>query len=447
MNQLSTPNPIYESPVTILQELIRFNTTNPPGDEAACIAYIEKLLVQAGIETTIVAKEAGRPNLIAKIKGNGTAPPLLLYGHIDVVGVDKQVWSHDPFGGEIHDGYVWGRGSLDMKGGVAMMLSAFLRAYTERADLQGDVILAIVSDEEAGGDYGASFLVDNFPHFFEGVQYAIGEFGGFSFQVSGRKFYPIMVAEKQICFLRATIRSEGGHGSIRLEDGCMKQLGDLLQSLSRVKLPVHHTPAAASMIHAMADSLPAVSGFILKGLLHPGRTNVILKMLGDKGQLFEPLLRHSVNATVVRGGEKINVHPSEIIVELDGRVLPGFTSEQFIDELRKHMINQKVELKVLRYDPSPPQPDMGLFKLLSDVLTDADAEAIPVPMLLPGATDARHFARLGIQTYGFLPMPLPEDMKFSAFIHATDERVPVHAIEFGAQAIFCVLTRYGGIAT
>ncbi|GKU77865.1 M20/M25/M40 family metallo-hydrolase [Paenibacillus sp. L3-i20] len=443
MSTLNNPNLIYESPATILQHLIRFNTTNPPGDEADCIAYIEELLHQAGIETTIVAKENDRPNLIARIKGSGAAPPLLLYGHVDVVGVDKQVWSHDPFGGEIHDGYIWGRGSLDMKGGIAMMVSAFLRAHGERTHLQGDIILAIVSDEEAGGDLGASFLVDNYAKYFEGVEYAIGEFGGFSFQVSGRSFYPIMVAEKQVCWLRATLRSEGGHGSLGQQNGCMAQLGKLLQSLNSAKLPIHATPAATYMIESMAAALPAIAGMVLRGLLHPSRTDLILKLLGDKGKLFQPLLRNTVSATVVRGGEKINVHPSEIIVELDGRLLPGFTSEQFIAELRKHIIQDDVELEVIRYEPIPAKPNMGMFKLLSDVLTEADGAAIPVPMLLPGGTDARHFARLGIQTYGFLPMRLPEDINFSALIHAADERVPVTAIDFGAQAIFRVLERYG----
>ncbi|RJE90830.1 M20/M25/M40 family metallo-hydrolase [Paenibacillus sp. 1011MAR3C5] len=432
------------SPVEILQKLIRYNTTNPPGEEAACILYIRQLLEDAGIETRIEALDPGRPNLLARLKGSGAAPPLLLYGHVDVVGVGKQAWSRDPFGGEIHDGFVWGRGSLDMKGGVAMLVSAFLRAHVSKLPLRGDLILAIVSDEEAGGEYGASFLVREHAGYFENVRYAIGEFGGFSFHALGKTFYPVMVAEKQLCWLKATIRGDGGHGSMGKSGvDCMAQLGGMLQSLSQNKLPIRPHPAARYMIEGMAEALPFLPALLLKGLLRPRLGNMILKLLGEKGSTFAPLLRNTVSATVVRGGEKINVHPSEIVVELDGRTLPGVTPEQFMEELYEHMLDKAVQLEVLRHDPCAAAPDMGMFSLLSDVLKAADKEAVPVPMLLPGGTDGRFFARLGIQTYGFLPMPLPQELQFTKLIHAADERVPVEAIGFGTDAIYRVLERYG----
>ncbi|WP_042161248.1 M20/M25/M40 family metallo-hydrolase [Paenibacillus gorillae] len=432
------------SPVEILQALIRFNTTNPPGEEAACIMYIRQLLEDAGIETVMKSLDPARPNLLAKIKGSGEAPPLLLYGHVDVVGVDKQTWSRDPFGGDIHDDFVWGRGALDMKGGVAMLVSAFLRAHVNKLPLRGDLILAIVSDEEAGGEYGASFLVEQHAHYFAGVKYALGEFGGFTFHALGKTFYPIMVAEKQLCWLKATITGNGGHGSMGKSGAdCMVQLADMLQSLNRNKLPIQATPAARLMIEGMAAALPLLPALLLRGLLHPRLGGIILKLLGEKGATFAPLLRNTVNATVVRGGEKINVHPSEITVELDGRTLPGVTPQQFIGELRRYAIPDEISLEVLRHDPCATAPDMGLFDLLSDVLKEADKEAIPVPMLLPGGTDGRLFAKLGIQTYGFLPMPLPKDMQFTKLIHAADERIPVAAIRFGTDAIYRVLERYG----
>ncbi|MGE6226483.1 M20/M25/M40 family metallo-hydrolase [Paenibacillus chitinolyticus] len=432
------------SPVEILQALIRFNTTNPPGEEAACIMYIRQLLEDAGIETRICALDPARPNLLARIKGSGDAPPLLLYGHVDVVGTDKQAWSRDPFGGDIHDGFVWGRGALDMKGGVAMLISAFLRAHVRKLPLRGDLILAIVSDEEAGGEYGASFLVERHADYFAGVKYALGEFGGFSFHALGKTFYPIMVAEKQLCWLKATIRGDGGHGSLGKPGAdCMAQLGNMLQSLSRNKLPIRAVPAARLMIEGMAAALPLLPALLLRGLLRPRLGGLILKLLGEKGGTFAPLLRNTVSATVVRGGEKINVHPSEITVELDGRTLPGVTPQQFIDELRRFAIHDSIGLEVLRHDPCAAAPDMGMFGLLSDVLKEADKEAVPVPMLLPGGTDGRLFARLGIQTYGFLPMPLPKDMQFTKLIHAADERIPVEAIGFGTDAIYRVLERYG----
>ncbi len=433
------------SSVEILQELIRFNTTNPPGEEAACMMYIRQLLENVGIETRIEALNPARPNLLSRIKGSGGAPPLLLYGHVDVVGVELQDWSRDPFGGDIHDGFVWGRGALDMKGGVAMLVSAFLRAHIHNLPLRGDLILAIVSDEEAGGEYGASFLVERHADYFADVKYALGEFGGFAFHALGKTFYPIMVAEKQLCWLKATIRGDGGHGSMgKMGEDCMEQLGSLLQSINRNKLPVQVSPAARLMIEGMAAALPMLPALLLRGLLHPRLCGLILKVMGEKGGTFAPLLRNTVSATVVRGGEKINVHPSEITVELDGRTLPGVTPQQFIDELRLIGIHNSVELELLRHDPCPAVPDLSMFDLLSDVLKEVDKEAVPVPMLLPGGTDGRIFARLGIQTYGFLPMSLPKDMQFTKLIHAADERIPIEALEFGTDAIYRVLERYGG---
>src|SRR2546421_635318 len=210
---------IYQRPAELLQQLIRFNTTNPPGNEAACIAYINKLLTEAGFSTTILAADPARPNLIARLQGQGNAPPLLLQGHVDVVTTEKQVWQQPPFAGNIVDDYVWGRGTLDMKGGVAMMIAAFMRAGAEGASLPGDIILAVVSDEEDGGEYGAKYLVENHADLFKGVRYALGEFGGYTAHIAGKKFYPIQVLEKQVCWMRAMVRGPGGHGSLPMHGG------------------------------------------------------------------------------------------------------------------------------------------------------------------------------------------------------------------------------------
>src|SRR5262249_20781027 len=201
------------SPAELLQRLIRFDTTNPPGNEAECMEFIRSQLAEAGIESELYAKDPDRPNLVARIEG-GDKPPLLLQGHVDVVTTSGQDWSRPPFGGELVDGYVWGRGAVDMKGPVAMLVSAFLRAKQEDVELPGDVILAVLADEENGGDLGARFLAEEHAHLFDGVRYALSEFGGFSLELGGRRFYPVQVAEKQICWLTATIRGRGGHGAV-----------------------------------------------------------------------------------------------------------------------------------------------------------------------------------------------------------------------------------------
>ena len=435
--------PFYERPAELLQQLIRFNTTNPPGNERECVKWIDELLRDGGYETKIFTKDPERPNLLARLEGRGEAPSLLLYGHVDVVPVEGQNWQHPPFEGKNVDGWVWGRGALDMKGGVAMMLAAFLRAKAEGLTPPGDVLLLVLSDEESGGDYGAKYLVEEHAHLFDGVRYALGEFGGFTLYVGRRRFYPIQVAEKQLCFLRAVVRGPGGHGALPLRGGAMAKLARLLNRLDRRRLPVHVTPAARRFFETMAAASPFPTGTILRGLLDPRLTDRMLDLLRSKGRAFDPMLHNTVNATIVRGGEKINVIPSEVTVELDGRLLPGYTPTDVIAELRR-LVGDEVEFEVVRHDPGPSaEPDMGLFDTLAGILREADPDGIPVPLLFPAITDGRFFSRLGIQTYGFLPMQLPADFNFNETVHAADERIPAEALDFGAAAIYKVLRRFG----
>ena len=433
MNPNSMP-----SPVEILRRLIQFNTTNPPGYTDECIRYIQDLLTQAGIETQVFAKQPRQPNLVARLPGRGTAPPFLMYGHVDVVTTENQTWRYPPFAGEVAEGFVWGRGALDMKSGVAMMLAALLRAKAEGLVPPGDILFVALSDEEAGGALGARFLVENHPNLFQGVRYAIGEFGGFTLTVGGKRFYPIQVAEKQICWLKATFRGPAGHGSMPIRGGAMARLAAFLTALDQRPLPVHITPTARAMLEAMAAAVGGVQGLVLRLLLQPRFTDRILRLLGEQGRIFDPLLHNTVSPTVLHGSSKINVIPAEVAVELDGRLLPGFTPGDLLAEIRA-VAGTEAELEVRQFDPGPPAPDMGLFPLLDDILRHLDPEAIPIPLLLSGVTDARFFARLGIQTYGFLPMPLPPDFPFAATIHAADERIPVEALSFGTQAIFNLL--------
>jgi acetylornithine deacetylase/succinyl-diaminopimelate desuccinylase-like protein len=424
----------------LLQELIRFDTTNPPGNEAACIDFVRRQLEEAGCETQTYEREPGRPNLVSRLPG-GDAPSLLLQGHVDVVTTAGQDWTHPPFEGRIEDGYVWGRGALDMKGGVAMLVHAFLRAKRENAELPGDLVLVVLSDEENGGDLGARFLVEEHPELFEGMRYALGEFGGFTLHVGGRRFYPIQVAEKQICWLKATVRGPGGHGAMINRGGAVARLGRLLTDLDRKRLPVHVTPVVREMVESMAAALPRRHAAILRSLLNPRLTDTALRLLGARAAPFEPMLRNTVNATIVRGGAKINVVPSEIELELDGRALPGFSPEQLIAELHD-LVGHDVEVELVRHDPGPAEPDLGLFETLAGVLRELDPEGIPVPLLQIGVTDGRFFSRAGIQTYGFLPMRLPEEFAFTKLIHAADERIPVDALEFGAEAVWRAVQRF-----
>ncbi len=429
------------SPVELLQNLIRFDTTNPPGNELDCVKYIEELLTEAGFQTTLLAKTPNRPNLITRLKGQGKAPPLLLYGHVDVVTTANQQWTHPPFEGKTADGWVWGRGALDMKSGIAMMLTAMIKAKAEGLAPAGDIVLAIVCDEETIGPFGANFLVESHADYFKDIRYAIGEFGGFTIYMGKQRFYAIQVAEKQVCWMKARVRGEGGHGSMPVRGGTMAKLSQLLQQLER-PLPVHITPATHTMINTIASALPFPSGYVFRQLLNPRLTGSVLKLLGESGKTLDPLFRHTVAATMVRGSEKTNVIPTEVELEIDGRLLPGYSPEDIMAELRQ-VISNEVELEVSLYHPCPGDPDMGLFGTLSGILRESDPDGLPLPLLLPATTDAKFFSRLGIQTYGFTPMVLPENFNFTKTIHSADERIPVEAMDFGTEAIFKVLQRFG----
>lgn len=433
---------IFKQPVELLQRLIRFNTTNPPGDEAGCITYIDNLLRQAGFKTTILARDPRRPNLITRLAGQGSAPPLLLYGHVDVVTTVNQTWRHPPFEARVVDDYVWGRGALDMKGGVAMMLAALLRAKAEGITLPGDVILAVVSDEEAGGDYGARYLVENHADLFKGIRYAIGEFGGFTLHFGRKRLYPIMISEKQVCWIKIILRGPGGHGSLPIRGGAMAKLARVLRQLDKHRLPVHITPVARQMIEKMASVMPLPVNLVLRLLFNPRLTDIVLDLLGDRGKALSPLLHNTVSPTIVHASDKINVIPSEIAIELDGRLLPGYSPDDLMAELRR-IIGKEVELELIRYDLGPNKPDMSMFDKLADILREADPGCIPGPLLLSGCSDARFFSRLGIQTYGFTPMKLPKGFKFMELIHGGDERIPVEALTFGTDAIYKLLGRFG----
>ena len=429
------------TPVELLQQLIRFDTTNPPGNESECVGFVRSLLEEAGCETQTYAKDPARPNLVARLQGVGNSPPLLLQGHVDVVTTAGQEWLRPPFGGDLVDGEIWGRGAVDMKGAVAMFVSAFLNAAKGELELPGDVLLVVLSDEENGGDFGAKFLVEEHPELFKGVRHALGEAGGISQVIAGKRFYPIQLGEKQICWLKATVRGPGGHGAMIQRDGTMARLARMLDDLNRKRMPIHVTPIVREMIETIAAHLPRPKRELMLALLKPAIADRMLPKLGPQMQAIETLLRNTVNATIVHGGEKVNVIPAQIDLELDGRLLPGFTPDDLIGELHG-IIGDDIEVELVRHDPGPAEPDLALFEMLAGVLRELDPEGIPMPLLQGGVTDGRFFAQLGIQTYGFIPMRLPADFPVLKIIHAADERIPVAALEFGTEAVTRALQRF-----
>ncbi len=435
---MQTDVQIYKAPEKLLQNLIRFNTTNPPGNEADCVLYLKNLLEQAGIEARILAKDEKRLNLYARLKGAGKRPAIMMYGHVDVVGVKDQNWSVDPFEGVIKDGFVWGRGALDMKGPISMMLSAFLKMKIENIEPSGDVILLILSDEEANGVYGAKFLVEEHGYLFKDVKYAIGEIGGFTMYIMGKKLYPVMVSEKQFAHLRLTVKGPAGHASMPLKNTAMSKAARIISKLENSKLPIKLTEPVRLTIEGFSKALGFPANLLMKTLLNPTLANLILQLPSESLRYFDLVMRNTATPTMIQGGHKINVIPSQVTIDLDCRLVPAESMENLIDQMKK-LLNEDAEYEVVIFDEGPKTIDMGLFSTISQVLKSFDPDGKPIPFVLPAVTDARFFTRLGIQTYGFTPMKLPEGFDFYSLAHNADERIPLHSLHFGRDAIVKLL--------
>ena len=431
--------------VELTRQLVRFDTTNPPGDEAACLKHLADLLTDAGLDCRLIG-QADRPNLIARLPGRGSAPPLLLHGHVDVVPVAGQRWSEPPFEAKVIDGCLWGRGTIDMKGGIAMMVSALLRLIASGDQPAAPVLLALVSDEEAGSYTGAHYLVREHPELFEGVRYAVGEDGGASIGLGGRRLHPVVVSEKRACFVRVTMRGPGGHGSrVAPDANPIRQLNRLLTAVADGGLGRQPTTAVRRMLTELGAAAAPEFASIYRALAADPTDLTPLAGLPERDGLYlRSVLQHSVNATVVRGGTNVNVLPTEVSVELDGRLLPGSAgSADFIAAVRA-LVSDELEVELLVEGEPLPEPDFGpMYELLADVLRKADPDGVPVPMITSASTDARLFPQLGISCYGWLPMLFRDGIDYRNLMHSADERVPVEALRFGESCFYELIRRYG----
>lgn len=431
--------------VSIAQQLIRFHTVNGEDQERSCILFIKDLLDRAGIETQLIWRDERRPNLFArypaKLQSDGIEiPPFLMYGHVDVVSVKEQKWEKDPFSGMIEDGYLFGRGAIDMKGEHGMFLSALLHLAEEKVRLPFDVCYLAVSDEEGSSDFGMKYLVENHAELFSEFHYAIGEIGGFSINVAGKKFYPIQIAEKQVAEIKITARGEGGHGSMKHSSTAMEKMAVAVAALSTKRLPVRVTAPVKMMIGKMSEELGGIKGKLLKGLLNPGMTDRLLDLLGDAGEIFDPLLHNSINVTIIGGGDAVNVIPAAVWCKCDYRIVPQCSIEEALEDI-KSVIGEDFEIEVIRFDEGQAEADMKLFASMAQAVREADPDGCPVPFVLAAVTDSRFLSRLGVQTYGFTPMKLPEDYNFTSMAHNANEKVPVDALIFGAELIYRYIVR------
>ena len=432
---------IKEEAVRHLQALLRINTTNPPGNERPAAEYLAEVLQSEGYEPVVLDSAPSRGNVVARFKGSGEIPPLLLLSHLDVVPAEPENWEHDPFSGEVVDGMVWGRGALDMKSIVVMQLMTMLLLKRSDVALKQDVIFAATADEEAGGIYGAGFLVDNHPELIR-AEYALSEFGGFSVELGRKRIYLCQVAEKGICWMRLRARGTPGHGSMPHSDNAVVKLARAVEHLGRACLPLHRTEAVVAMVEGMARALGGVKGAALRLLLSPTFGSLALSLFIRDLRMrdyFRALLHNTVSPTVLRAGGKTNVIPSQAEAELDGRILPGQDLKSFKKELLK-IISPDFELEPLVIAP-PLETSYRtpLFEAFRRGLRGYDPDCAVVPMMMSGGTDAKHLARLKIPCYGFSPMRLPREMDFLGMIHGHNERIPIDALAFGVQSLYQVV--------
>jgi acetylornithine deacetylase/succinyl-diaminopimelate desuccinylase-like protein len=414
--------------VDLLAQLIRINTSNPTHPERPAAEWVAAKLDEVGIESQIIEAAPGRASTIARIEGTDSSrAPLLIHGHLDVVPAERSEWSVDPFGGEVREGYLWGRGAVDMKDMDAMTLALVREWARTGRKPPRDIVLAFVSDEEAGGRQGAHYLVDNHPELFADCTEAISEVGGFSVSLNeSTRLYLIQTAEKGMNWLRLRATARPGHGSLVHPDNAVTRLAAAVSRIGAYEHPVVITDTVRSMVEAIGRAT---------GLdLDPDDPDAWMPQLGSMARMIGATIRNTSNPTMLEAGYKANVIPSRAEATIDGRFLPGQQDALLstIDEL----LGEGVEREFIVQDIAVETSFEGaLVDAMSAAIRAEDPGAHPVPYLMSGGTDAKSFSTLGMRCFGFSPLLLPAELDFTALFHGIDERVPVEGLKFGVRVL------------
>jgi acetylornithine deacetylase/succinyl-diaminopimelate desuccinylase-like protein len=419
--------------VDLCRELIRIDTTNDgtgrsvPGERQAA-ERVAEWLSEVGLEPEVIESAPGRASVVARMEGTDPSrDALLVHGHLDVVPAEPKEWTYDPFAGEIAHGCLWGRGAVDMKDMDAMALAVVRERMRSGRRPERDVVLAFLADEEAGGTWGAGWLVEHRPELFDGVTEAISEVGGFSLTVNDDvRLYLIETAQKGMAWMRLTATGRAGHGSMVNDDNAVTRLCEAVARVGRHEFPVHLTPTVRAFLTELNDAF---------GLqLDPDDPEGSLATLGPLARIVGATLRNTANPTMLDAGYKHNVIPGRASAMVDGRFLPGFEAEweREMDEA----IGPGATWEYVHHDIALETTfDGAIVEAMSQALKAEDPGARPVPYMLSGGTDNKHFSRLGVRGFGFAPLRLPPDLDFAGMFHGVDERVPTDALRFGARVL------------
>jgi acetylornithine deacetylase/succinyl-diaminopimelate desuccinylase-like protein len=432
--------------VARLQAIIQFNTTNPPGNELPLARYLDDALRGEGIETVLIEPTRDRAQLYARIPGSGAKRPVILLAHMDVVGVERESWSCDPFAGEIRDGYLYGRGAIDDKGMLAANLVTMLtlqRVLAKSGEkLSRDVVFIATSDEEGGGEWGMGWLVDQYPQLLK-AEFALNEGGRTRIVQDDCTYLAVQSAEKISHVVTVTAHGTGGHAAVPLPDNAIFRLARALEALSHYAEPVMLTevtrrffarlaeiwPEAAER-EAMTDLVSGDSSRMERGARVLSRTNV-----------FNAVLRNGISPAMLSGGELHNVIPASAAALLNVRTLPGHSVEKVVARMRAVVTEPGVTIEITSHGQEAPasDPDSDMFRAIADACHDLDPSIAVVPYLSTGVTDSARLRRLGVQAYGILPFPMAEADERR--MHAADERVPLKSLHFGTRLIFGAVER------
>ena len=430
-------NLLEEDCIKMCQELIRIPSVNfgeGRGDEKAVADYVAAKLAEVGIASELIVTGENRVNVVAKIEGsNQSRPGLVLHGHLDVVPVNAADWSVDPFGGIIKDGYIWGRGAVDMKDMDAMIL-AVARAWKRNGFIPDrNILIVFFADEEAGSEYGSRWLVKNRPEIFAGYSEAISEVGGFSVTLdTGDRLYFVEGAQKGINWLKLTAKGAAGHGSFINNENAITKLSKAIARIGSHEWPQIETKTGAKFFRKIAE--------LTGNAYDASNVRPLLKHIGGAARMMGATIQNTSNPTMLEAGYKANVIPQVASAVVDGRFLPGY--EEDLLKTIAEIAGPDIEIEVLVRDKALEVEFSGpLVDAMCAAIAEFDPEGIPVPYLMSGGTDNKALSDLGIVGYGFSPVKLPPELDFFALFHGVDERIPVDGLKFGVKVLNSFLQR------